>query len=135
MPIPAVDNPHFCDFMNLEDSADTSHARETGRDPKRLLRNRFSWKVQYRLKSSGPRHDWRGILLTANCLLLSENCKNKEDVKWQRPGIIIGRFVRKGPLAYYRCNSIEVDLNDLRPADKIFDVVGGDGALRFPFNG
>ena len=31
---------------------------------------------------------------------------------------------------YYRGNSTEVDLNDLAPADKIFDALGRGGSLR-----
>ena len=45
-------------------------------------------------------------------------------------GVIIGRCGRKGDLIPPRCNSIEVDLGDLRPEDNIFGVVGCDRALR-----
>ena len=41
----------------------------------------------------------------------------------------------KIPLAYYGRNAIEVDLNDLRPADNnnICDVLGCDGPLHLHF--
>ena len=44
------------------------------------------------------------------------------------PGIVIGKFGRKGALIRFRGNSIDVDLNDLRSGNKIFSVIGCDGA-------
>ena len=44
-----------------------------------------------------------------------------------RPGGIIGRFGREFVLFYRIWNSIEVDLNDHRPPNKIFEVFGIDG--------
>ena len=55
--------------------------------------------------------------------------ENKSDLKWQGPVITIVRFRRNGDLIYFRRNSIEVDLNDLRPENKIFDVIGFGGPL------
>ena len=44
-------------------------------------------------------------------------------------GVIIGRFGRKGVLIYLRCNSIEVDIGDLRSGNKILGAIGRDAAL------
>ena len=43
---------------------------------------------------------------------------------------LYGRFVRNFPLVYYRENSVEVDLNDLRRTGQIPDAIGCDGTLR-----
>ena len=51
------------------------------------------------------------------------------DPKWPGRGTCIGRFGRKGYLSYNRGNSVEVDLNDLRPGNKIFCVLCCDGAI------
>ena len=39
------------------------------------------------------------------------------------------RFGRKGDLIYFRGNSQEVDITDLRPGNKISDVLCCEGAL------
>ena len=43
--------------------------------------------------------------------------------------VFIVRFGRKGDLIYSLGNSVEVDINDLRPPSKISDVVGFYGTL------
>ena len=48
---------------------------------------------------------------------------DKADFKWQRRGILIGKFGRTVPILYYRWNSIEVDLNDRMPTGKISEVL------------
>ena len=47
------------------------------------------------------------------------NGENIADFKWQRRWIIIGRYERKSPMAYYGGNAIAVDLNGLRSTNKI----------------
>ena len=54
--------------------------------------------------------------------------RNSADSKWQGDGVIIGRFGRKFVLPYYRTNPIDVYLDDLRVAGKIFDLLGCGGA-------
>ena len=44
-----------------------------------------------------------------------EKAKNEADLKRHGDGVIIGRFGRKGALIYFRGNSLEIDINDLRP--------------------
>ena len=58
-----------------------------------------------------------------------QNGKSKADSKWHGPGIVIGRFGRKGDLLCSWGNSIVVDLNDLTFANKISDVAGRYGKL------
>ena len=48
------------------------------------------------------------------------NGGNKADLKWQGHVAIIGGIGRKGDVIYFRWNSMDVDLNDLRPANRIF---------------
>ena len=57
------------------------------------------------------------------------NWENKDDLKRQCEGIVIRRFGRRCALICFRCNSIEVDLNNLRQATKISDEVGCGGTL------
>ena len=66
----------------------------------------------------------------AICVFLPKKRRNKADLKWQGPGIVIGRFGREGDLVYFSGTSFGVDLNDLRSANHIFDAIGCDGALR-----
>ena len=45
------------------------------------------------------------------------------------PEPIIGRFGSNFDLTYFRCATSGVDLNDIRHAGKIFDVLGCDGTM------
>ena len=71
----------------------------------------------------------RTILFTTSCLLLSGNGKHIADLELKRHGIIIVRFGRKGDVIYFRVNSTEVDLYDLRAGNKIPGVTGRGGTL------
>ena len=44
-------------------------------------------------------------------------------------GSLSGDLGVKGALVCFRGNSIEVDINDLRSENRIFDVLGCDGAI------
>ena len=55
---------------------------------------------------------------------------NNVDLKRQGHGDIIGGFGNKFASLYYRCNTIETGLNDIRSANRIFDILCCDGALR-----
>ena len=47
------------------------------------------------------------------------------------PWAIIGRFGGKYEPAHFRWPYLEVDLDDMRPADRLFGILGIDGALQF----
>ena len=57
--------------------------------------------------------------------------KIKVDAKWRGPGIIKGRFGNKFDLLYYRCSTIETDLNYPRAASIFFDFLGFGGTSHF----
>ena len=61
---------------------------------------------------------------------LYQRMRNKADLNWNGPVIVIGRFGIKGDLVYIRGNSVEIDIDDLRTSNMIFEVLGCDGALR-----
>ena len=56
--------------------------------------------------------------------------KNKVDLKRQGHAIIIGGVGNRFSCLYYRRNTIESFLNDLRPGESIFDILGFGGPLR-----
>ena len=58
-------------------------------------------------------------VILRQALLDIETMGNKVASKWHGSGVIIGRLVNKFSLLYYRRNTIDTDLNDLRPANKI----------------
>ena len=73
-------------------------------------------------------------LFTTNCYFYRNNARNKGDFKRRGHGATIWRIGRKGALVYFRCNSVGVDLDDLAPTDKIFDVSGCGGTLHLPLS-
>ena len=60
---------------------------------------------------------------------MAANRKNKIDMKWIGPGIIIGRFGNKYELVHARWSYFEVDLEDMCSTSSLFDIVGFDGTL------
>ena len=68
---------------------------------------------------SSPPEEWPGNIV---------------DSKWYGMGIIVGICGNRPPLVYYRRRTIDTDLNDHRPANRIFDILGCDGTshLHFP---
>ena len=60
---------------------------------------------------------------------MAANRENKEGWKWVGPGIIIGRFGNKYALVHFRGSYPEVDLDDMRSAKGLFDIIGCDGTL------
>ena len=69
------------------------------------------------------------IFLRRNVYIYHRNGENKADLKWQGRGIIIARFGRNGDLIYPRGISIDVDLNDLTPENKMPDVIDRGGTF------
>ena len=65
------------------------------------------------------------------CTFIDEKEEIKADLKRHVARIIIGRFGGEGALIYPRGNSADVDINDLRPSDKISDVLECDGSIYF----
>ena len=55
--------------------------------------------------------------------------ENKIDKKWVGRGIIIGRFGEKYAVAHFRGSYFEADLDDMRTANSLFDIIGCGGAL------
>ena len=108
---------------------------ETAGGPKSLSRKRYTMEVQRIVKSSDSRNRNRRNLVTAHCLFLSENGKNKADFKLHGHCVINGGFGRKGDLVYYRRNSTEVDLNDPMSENKIPRCLMLRRGVTFAFNG
>ena len=137
IPIGAVGNPNFCDFMDPADSpVDQTHQvlveqREIQEASLEIdFRGTFNIAISNRLRDL----EREGFSLRG-CLFLSENGVNKADFKWKGPGIVIGRFGRKCDLLYYRGGQVAVDLNDIRHGGNIFDGAGCDLCVIFEFNG
>ena len=129
MPTAAAGNPFFCDFTHPADTpvAQKHRARAKLGDAKSLFRKRFYREDRQNFKSAS----WPeiGEFFLRQTVYFYQKMENKADFKRQGPGIIIGRFGRKGDLIYYRRNSTEVHLCDLSSSNKIFDVLAFDGAL------
>ena len=76
----------------------------------------------------------RTIHFTPNCLYIYRNIGgDKVDPKRHGPGVIIERFGGNRSPVYYRGNTTETDLNDLRHTSRIFGICGR-GVLAFTFN-
>ena len=75
-----------------------------------------------------PRTEKRRILRTANCYFYQIG-ESKVDLKWRWPVVIIGMVGSKFSSLYYRCNKVETGLNDMRPGNRIFDILSCAGAL------
>ena len=58
---------------------------------------------------------------------MAANRKNKEERKWVGPGIIVGRFGNKYALVHFRGSYFEFDLEDVRPANSLFGIIGCGG--------
>ena len=46
------------------------------------------------------------------------------------PGIIIGRFGDKYDLVRFRGSYLEADIDDMRSANSLFELIGRDGSLQ-----
>ena len=53
--------------------------------------------------------------------------------RWARPWVIIGGFGSKFSLVHCRGPYMEVDLDGMRPANRVLDAIGCDGELRLHF--
>ena len=65
-----------------------------------------------------------------NCVALSTNRKTKGERRLRGPWVIIGRFGGKYDLVHFRGSYLEVDLDDMRPANRLLEVLKCDGAFR-----
>ena len=61
---------------------------------------------------------------------LSTNRKAKGERRRLGPGVITGRFVNKYALVHFRCDYLEVDLDDMRSANRLLEVLGRDGEFQ-----
>ena len=126
MPIGAAGNPFYNESMNPADSL-VARARRVLAELREIQKDSqesdFNGKPNLSL-----RHQVWGLkseqVFLGKAVTFIREMGNKADFKWQWRVIIIGRFGRKGPLIYVTGNSVEVDLNDLTPSNKISDVIG-----------
>ena len=70
----------------------------------------------------------RRIVFTEN-YFYRKNGEVKVDSKWHGRGLLHGGLVISFLFVYYRCSTVDTDLNDHHPAIRIFDILGYGGTL------
>ena len=133
LPIGAVGNPFFEDFMNSSDAPTTkthnliSALFKIRQEP---ISADFQSKVDTALFRMVRNAKAEECFFSGNGFFIASNRKkNNVDKKRVGAGIIIGRFWNKYALVHFRWSYFEVGLGDMRPANSLFGVIGCGGTL------
>ena len=65
-----------------------------------------------------------------NGIFWAANRKSKSGKSWKGPGIIIARYGGTYALVHFRGAYLEVSIDDMKPKDRISEVLGRDGTLQ-----
>ena len=131
MPIGAVGNPFNIDLTNPENSSVT-HTRPVIAKLREVQKASSENDINGEFNRTSAQHVREmesGDSFSLQALYFYRRKGNNEaDLKRHAPRITIARFGRQGGL-FFRGNSVDVDINELRHASNIYDVLGCDGPL------
>ena len=132
LPIWTADIPSFRYFTNPNDSQVTqTHdaSLKVGETQAASLEIDSQWIFSLSLRPSCQELESGEFFLRQAGYFYRKSDGNKVDWEWHGQGIIIGRFWGNFSPARYRVNTIEADLNDLRYASEILDILGCDWTM------
>ena len=132
MPIVAVGNPNFGDFANPKEAlgAKTHHLLGAIQEIRQSSLNADFRNKLHTAWLKRIRETRMGLLSTTVGLLLSTDRMRKSGRKRSGPGVITGRSWGEYALVHFRWAYLEVDLDDMLPSDRLFEILGRDGPLQ-----
>ena len=133
MPIGAIDNPHFEDFTNPKEApAAKTHGliglihKIRQASPNADFSNKLNTTLNMMVRGAKSEE----FFSARTVFFLSANRKAKGGGEWLGSGIIIGRFWDKYALVHSSGSYLEVDIGDMRSANRLWGIIGRDGALQ-----
>ena len=132
-PIWTIGNPFFGDFTNTIGAPEAKvhgvisvihNIRQASLNAD--FSNKLSTTLHRRVGSTKSEE----FFLWGTVSFIAENRKAKGEKKWSAPGIIIGRFWNKYALVHFRGSYLEVDIDDMKSANSLFELIWRDGALQ-----